>query len=243
MNNNSALSEAAAGGSNETCLFLLKHNADPNSRGAFGRTPLWRAAFAGHLDCVQCLLENGADPRLYSQDGQRVKDAATKDSVVELLNNWNIGLTDKMLQQIEKTRREIKREQINSLETRKKQSLQEYKDINQQYEYVKNELYSCNVELQRLHDEYLLNAPMYGPLIEKKEGEKSELQIRYDELREKAFKSRIAYKDLLAEIKKEKKKIRKSKTGKIYDAISLNLDLFLAPSEANYNNILLMLFY
>jgi ankyrin repeat protein len=213
MNNNSALSEASAGGSVETCLFLLKQNADPNSRGAFGRTPIWRAAFAGNLECVQCLLENGADPRLYSQDGQRVRDAATKDNVIELLENWNIQLTDQMLQQIEKTRLEIKKEQINSLESRKKLAHKEYTNINTQYELVKNELYKCNLELQRLHDEYLLNPQMYAPLIEQKEGDKTQLQLKYDDLREKSFKARINYKDLLNEIKKEKRKIKKSKTG------------------------------
>ena len=46
-NNNTALSEAAAGGSAQVVKFLLEMNADPNSRGAFGRTPLWRSAFAG----------------------------------------------------------------------------------------------------------------------------------------------------------------------------------------------------
>lgn len=46
-NNNTALSEAAAGGSAEVIRFLLSRNADVNSRGAFDRTPLWRSAFAG----------------------------------------------------------------------------------------------------------------------------------------------------------------------------------------------------
>jgi hypothetical protein len=46
-NNNSALSEAAAGGSAQVVRFLVEKQADPNSRGAFGRTPLWRSAFAG----------------------------------------------------------------------------------------------------------------------------------------------------------------------------------------------------
>jgi hypothetical protein len=85
--------------------------------------------------------------------------------------------------------------------------------VNSQYEVVKNELYKCNCELQRLNDEYLLNEQMYGPLIDKKEAEKGELSTRYDELREKAFKARIHYKDLLAEVRKEKKQIKNSKTG------------------------------
>ena len=52
-NKNTPLSEAAAGGSGETIEFLLKKGADVNSRGAFRRTPLYRAAFGGHLNAIQ----------------------------------------------------------------------------------------------------------------------------------------------------------------------------------------------
>jgi len=52
------------------CRFLIDRGADPNSRGQFDRTPLYRAAFAGHLDCVETLLQYGGDPRLYASDGQ-----------------------------------------------------------------------------------------------------------------------------------------------------------------------------
>ena len=209
MNNNSALSEAAAGGSGEVVKFLLSSNADPNSKGAFGRTPLWRSAFGGHLNCVQILLENGADPRMYSTDGQRVADAATNDNVINLLESWNIQLTDRMLQQIEKTKMEFKQEQMQSLESRKKAAQNDYEKINSQYESVKNELYKCNCELQRLNDEWDLNKEMYGQLIDKKEAEKVELTARYDELREKTFKARIFFKDALHDFNKEKKLLKK----------------------------------
>lgn len=209
MNNNSALSEAAAGGNGDVVKFLLSNNAEPNSKGAFGRTPLWRSAFAGHLNCVQILLENGADPRLYSQDGQRVADAATNDNVINLLTSWNIQLTDRMLQQIEKSKMEFKQEQMLSLEARKKTAQSDYERINSQYESVKNELYRCNCELQRLNEEYELNREMYGQLIDKKEGEKAELTTRYDELREKSFKARIFFKDALHDFNKEKRSIKK----------------------------------
>ena len=36
--------------------LLLSLGADPNSVGQYGRTPLYRAAFAGHLDAVQVTL-------------------------------------------------------------------------------------------------------------------------------------------------------------------------------------------
>ena len=52
-NNNTPLSEASAGGHADTIKLLLSLGASPNNRGQFGRTPLYRAAFAGHLDAVQ----------------------------------------------------------------------------------------------------------------------------------------------------------------------------------------------
>lgn len=57
-----------------TIKHLIELGADPNSRGQFQRTPLYRAAFAGHLDCCEMLLQSGADPRLYASDGQTPAD-------------------------------------------------------------------------------------------------------------------------------------------------------------------------
>ena len=116
-----------------------------------------------------------------------------------------------MLQQIDKTRHAQKQEQINSLSNNKKTAKAEFDLVNSQYETVKIELYKCNCELQRLHDEYLLNEQMYAPLIDEKEAQRIELQKKYEELREKSVKARISFKDLLCTIKKEKKKLKKSK--------------------------------
>lgn len=41
------------GGHMETIKILIERGADPNSRGHFQRTPLYRAAFAGHLEACQ----------------------------------------------------------------------------------------------------------------------------------------------------------------------------------------------
>ncbi|XP_030620069.1 putative IQ motif and ankyrin repeat domain-containing protein homolog isoform X2 [Delphinapterus leucas] len=39
-------------------------------QGAFGRTPLYRAAFGGHLEAVEVLVKLVADPRVYADDGR-----------------------------------------------------------------------------------------------------------------------------------------------------------------------------
>lgn len=61
---------------------MIKQGANPNVKGQYGRTPLYRAAFAGHKDAVKVsvffttedflykvLLESGADPRIHADDG------------------------------------------------------------------------------------------------------------------------------------------------------------------------------
>ncbi|KER25890.1 hypothetical protein T265_06745 [Opisthorchis viverrini] len=112
-NRNSALSEACIGGSPEAVKFLIDHGANVNSRGQFGRTPLYRAVFGGHLDVAQVgfltvltksilkiLLQHGADPRLYADDGQRPIEIASDVAIHDLLENWDISETDMLLRQI-----------------------------------------------------------------------------------------------------------------------------------------------
>ena len=43
----------SAGGMPESIKMLLDKGAEPNTIGQFGRSPLYRAAFAGHLEAVQ----------------------------------------------------------------------------------------------------------------------------------------------------------------------------------------------
>lgn len=42
--------------------FLIGLGADPNSENDTSRTPVWRASFNGHAECVKILLEAGGDP-------------------------------------------------------------------------------------------------------------------------------------------------------------------------------------
>ena len=47
-----ALSEAACQGHVNVMTHLLQIGADPNSTSDTGRSPLWRAAFNGHLEVL-----------------------------------------------------------------------------------------------------------------------------------------------------------------------------------------------
>lgn len=43
------------GGSVEAVRFLIDKGADVNCKGQFGRTPIYRAAFGGHVEVVQVI--------------------------------------------------------------------------------------------------------------------------------------------------------------------------------------------
>lgn len=169
------------------------------------------------MNCVQVLLENGADPRLYSTDGQRCVDAATQPIVIEVLTNWNTALTDRMLDQMAKARETLVKQIESSLEARKREAKRQLDIVHSQFESCKRELYKCKCELQRLNDEYLIKPDMYGPLIDQKENERTKLNSDYEALREKEVKARIAYKDLLSEIKQERKELKRDDNKKNQD--------------------------
>lgn len=104
---NTPLSEAAAGGQPRAIQLLAEQGASPNCKvrggwpvgwrlaprpwawlraplpqGAFGRTPLYRAAFGGHLEAVEVLLKLGADPRLYADDGSTPAQVGAPPKVI-----------------------------------------------------------------------------------------------------------------------------------------------------------------
>ena len=87
----------------------MQLGADPNVKGQYGRTPLYRAAFAGHLEAVKvkvkiivqstlksvvaffkALLGVGADPRVIADDGANPEQVCLFLSINCHLNSINV---------------------------------------------------------------------------------------------------------------------------------------------------------
>ncbi|XP_061168041.1 IQ motif and ankyrin repeat domain-containing protein 1-like [Saccostrea echinata] len=153
-NDNTPLSEAANGGDPKTIQLLLDKGANPNSQGQFKRTPLYRAAFAGHLESVQVLLQNGADPRIYADDGQNPEQVASVAAVKEVLAEWDVAETEKLLQKLEAEKQKRKEEQQmrRDAETSKlKGSVQEAQE---EYDRVQKQLSHAYCELNKRINEH-----------------------------------------------------------------------------------------
>nr|XP_034491636.1 LOW QUALITY PROTEIN: putative IQ motif and ankyrin repeat domain-containing protein LOC642574 homolog [Marmota flaviventris] len=143
---NTPLSEAAAGGQASVIQLLAELGASPNSKGAFGRTPLYRAAFGGHLEAVELLLKLGADPRVYADDGSAPEQVASLDAVASVLQTWDPGLTEAMLQNMEAERQRRAQE-----DERHKQA--EAKRLNLKVQQLAKEQQRCHKELQQAYCE------------------------------------------------------------------------------------------
>lgn len=94
-----AISEAACGGATGVLRLLLGRRANPNGRGEFGRTPMWRASYRGHDEVVAVLLESGGDPRIGNHEAERPEDIAASDSIRNTLQRWDLSRTDMLVEE------------------------------------------------------------------------------------------------------------------------------------------------
>ncbi|XP_055288218.1 IQ motif and ankyrin repeat domain-containing protein 1 isoform X3 [Moschus berezovskii] len=141
---NTPLSEAAAGGQSLAIQLLAEQGASPNSKGTFGRTPLYRAAFGGHLEAVEVLLKLGADPRVYADDGSTPEQVASLDTVVSVLQSWDLSLTDAMLRNMEAERERRAQEAARHKEA-------EAQRMNLKVQQLAKEQQQCHQKLQQAY--------------------------------------------------------------------------------------------
>lgn len=65
--------------------LLLDNGAEVNALTDDKRTPLFQAAFKGHLSCVEQLIKYGADPNIRSEEEKTPADVAATDAIKEYL--------------------------------------------------------------------------------------------------------------------------------------------------------------
>lgn len=75
-----------------------------------------RAAFAGHISVCEYLLSQGADPRVYAEDGALPQHIASREDVEQLFIEWDIEETEKLL-----TGLSVRREEQNAVDAKHKQ--------------------------------------------------------------------------------------------------------------------------
>jgi len=154
LNDNTALSEAATGGSTDAIKFLVERGADVNSVGHYGRTPLYRATFAGHLSAVEMLLQYGADPRIYAQDSNTPAQIASVDEIQKTLESWDISITEQLMQklEVEKSRRQ------DEVQKRKDDAEKQLKNgldsAEKEYRRVEQILIKCYCEMEKRISEH-----------------------------------------------------------------------------------------
>ena len=62
----------------EVVELLAKNGADPNKASADGKTPLHKAAMAGHAEVVEVLLGAGADATAKDRSGRTALELAER---------------------------------------------------------------------------------------------------------------------------------------------------------------------
>lgn len=94
-----ALSEAACQGNNDIVRLLLERGADPNKCNDEKRSPLYRACYNGHMDTITLLLASGADARIHTKQAETAFDVAKTPEIRELLTQWDLNKTEKLLEE------------------------------------------------------------------------------------------------------------------------------------------------
>ena len=81
-----ALHYASANGCGDLIIALITAGADLNSVTIGGETPLMKAVFFTKVDCVQTLLQNGANPFLAENTGKTALEISTMVGSQEIYN-------------------------------------------------------------------------------------------------------------------------------------------------------------
>lgn len=85
---------------------------------------------------VQVLLQSGADPRLYAEDGQTPGQQSSFEAIRDLLESWDVSQTDRLLQKLEADRERQRNEQQQSINMQTKQLEDQVTAATKEYESI-----------------------------------------------------------------------------------------------------------
>lgn len=148
-NEYSPLSEAGAGGACEVIEWLVSQGANPNSIGRYGRTPLYRAAFAGHVEAVQQCLQCGADPRIKADDGCAPVDISTNPTIKEILNEWDIADTERLFNNLQLEQEKRANAQAEYVQMKCDAIIDKIKEAEEDFKQVEKQLMHAFAELNK----------------------------------------------------------------------------------------------
>ncbi|GMH40537.1 hypothetical protein BSKO_08441 [Bryopsis sp. KO-2023] len=142
------------GGARTTLSILLKFGGNPNSQGEFQRSPLWRASFLGKKECVEALLEAGADPRLGNETGELPVHVAASPYIKDLLSSWDLNKTDTLIAQWEAEQNEKRSKEAQQVAAALKGAEDLFETAKCEHEAASKALKNARQELEKRIQEH-----------------------------------------------------------------------------------------
>jgi hypothetical protein len=150
---NHAVGEAAVNGQCEVLMYLLDVlHCDPNVKGEYDRTPLWRAAFNSHGKAVALLLERGADPRVRAQ-GQLPEELGDKETK-DVLAKWDASKTDALIRKCDAFKAERNKKKQDAAQAQSKSFQAAMDNVKTKLDNARKGLIHKKQELERRITEY-----------------------------------------------------------------------------------------
>jgi len=133
---------------------LLNQGADPNTTGHFGRTPLYRAVFAGHVNTITLLLEHGADPRIKAADLNEPRFITRDAAILAIFDSWDITRTEQILAEREKSSADRSAKTAKLREAEKKDKEDELGAIQKEFDAAQKQVNKLFCEVEKRISEH-----------------------------------------------------------------------------------------
>jgi len=93
------------------------------------------------------LLQYGADPRLYAEDGMTPGQQSSFDHVRKVFDSWDISVTEKQLQKLQTDQEKQRTEDRQMTEAQTQQLETQLLDAEKEYEFVEKQVKHLNISV------------------------------------------------------------------------------------------------